>query len=247
MAGVPASPVEGFEVGFIGGDGAERRVPLAEAARLPLEDALPARQIVSRRGQRHLPGQWWSATDGRHVGFESWLERDHLMLLDFDPAVTAVASQPFWLSWTAADGKRRRHAPDYFARRADGTGIVVDCRPEDRRGGDRDREAFAAAREASAAAGWEYRLAGGCDPVLAANVRWLAAYRHPRHRAPGVAGRLLEAAAVPVTLMGLAASAGDPLAVLPVLFHLLWRHELETGLLVPLHPDAEVRAAWSGP
>ena len=166
-------------MGFTGGDGAERRVPLAEAARLPLEEALPARRIVSRRGQRHLPGQWWSATDGRHVGFESWLERDHLMLLDFDPAVTAVASQPFWLWWTAADGTARRHAPDYFARRADGTGIVVDCRPEDRRGGDRDRDAFAAAREASGAAGWEYRLVGGCDRVLAANVRWLAAYRHP--------------------------------------------------------------------
>ena len=72
--------------------------------------------------------------DGRHVGFESWLERDHLMLLDFDPAVTAVASQPFWLWWTAADGHGPPHAPDYFARRADGTGIVVDCRPEDRRG-----------------------------------------------------------------------------------------------------------------
>ena len=243
---MPACPVEGFEVGFTGGDGAERRVPLAEAARLPLEEALPARRIVSRRGQRHLPGQWWSATDGRHVGFESWLERDHLMLLDFDPAVTAVASQPFWLWWTAADGTARRHAPDYFARRADGTGIVVDCRPEDRRGGDRDRDAFAAAREASGAAGWEYRLVGGCDRVLAGNVRWLAAYRHPRHRVPGVTARLLEAAVVPVPLMGLAVSAGDPLAVLPVLFHLLWRHELEAGLLVPLHPEAKVRAAGGG-
>jgi hypothetical protein len=125
--------------------------------------------------------------------------------------------------------------------------MVVDCRPEDRRGEARDREAFAAAREASAAAGWEYRLAGGCDPVLVANVRWLAGYRHRRYCVPGVAARLLEAAVVPVPLMGLAASAGDPMAVLPVLFHLLWRHELETGLLVPLHPEAEVRAAGGEP
>ena len=232
-------------MGFVGGDGAERRVPLAEAARLPLEDGLPARAIVSRHGQRHLTGQWWSATDGRHVGFESWLERDHLMLLDFDPAVTAIASQPFWLSWTAADGKARRHAPDYFARRADGTGIVMDCRPEEMRGKPRDQEAFAAARQASEAAGWEYRLAGGCDPVLAANVRWLAGYRHPRHRVPEVAARLLDAASGPVPLMELAGLAGDPLAVLPVLFCLLWRHELEVGLLVPLHPEAGVRACGS--
>jgi hypothetical protein len=242
-----ASPVEGFEVGFVGGDGSERRVPLAEAARLPLEEGLPVRRIVSRRGQRHLPGQWWSSTCGRHVGFESWLERDHLMLMDFDPEVAALASQPFWLSWTGAGGKRRRHAPDYFARRADGTGVVVDCRPEEMRGEARDREAFEAARRASGAAGWEYRLAGRCDPVLAANVRWLAGYRHPRHRLPGVAACLLEAAARPAPLMGLAAAAGDPLAVLPVLFHLLWRHELDAGLLVPLHPAAEVRVARAGP
>jgi hypothetical protein len=247
MAGVSASPAEGFEVGFVGGDGAERRVPLGDAAGLPLEEALPARRIVSRRGQRHLPGQWWSATCGCHVGFESWLERDHLMLMDFDPAVTAIVSQPFWLSWTDAAGKRRRHAPDYFARRADGTCIVVDCRPEERRGEPRDREAFEAARRASEAAGWEYRLAGRCDPVLAANVRWLAGYRHPRHRVPGVAARLLEAAAGPVPLMDLAAAAGDPLAALPVLFHLLWRHELDAGLLAPLHPAAVVRAAGCGP
>src|SRR4029077_2464297 len=42
--------------------------------------------------------------DGRHVGFESWLERDHVMALDFDPAVGAIASQPFWLLWPAAEG-----------------------------------------------------------------------------------------------------------------------------------------------
>jgi TnsA-like endonuclease N terminal len=233
-------------VGFTGGDGAECRVPLAEAAWLPLEEALPARRIVSRRGQRHLPGQWWSSTCGCHVGFESWLERDHLMLMDFDPGVAAIASQPFWLSWTDAGGKRRRHAPDYFARRVDGTGVVVDCRPEEMRGEPRDREAFEAARRACGEAGWEYRLAGRCDPVLAANVRWLAGYRHPRYRVAGVAARLLGAAAWPAPLMGLARSAGDPLAVLPVLFHLLWRHELETGLRVPLHPAAEVRAAGAG-
>src|SRR5215472_6307045 len=93
----------------------------------------PAGMRGSRRlfrwaaGQRHFPGWWWSATTGRHVGYESWLERDHAMMLDFDPQVTAFSSQPFWLWWTQA-GKARRHAPDYFARLADGTGVVIDVR-----------------------------------------------------------------------------------------------------------------------
>jgi hypothetical protein len=38
------------------------------------------------------------------------------MLLDFDPAVVAIASQAFWLSWVTEDRKRRSHVPDYFAR-----------------------------------------------------------------------------------------------------------------------------------
>ena len=78
--------------------------------------------------QRHLSGLWWSATTGGHVGFESWLERDHLVALDFDRSVAGIASQPFWLYWTGPEGKRVLHAPDYFARRADGSAVVLDCR-----------------------------------------------------------------------------------------------------------------------
>ena len=72
------------------------------------------------KGAAHFPGLWWSSTTSGHVGFESWLERDHVMLMDFDPAITGIASQPFWLRWQDGDGRWRRHAPDFFARRADG-------------------------------------------------------------------------------------------------------------------------------
>ena len=46
------------------------------------------------------------------------------MLMDFDPEVTAVASQPFWLHWHGEDDKGRRHVPDYFARRHDGSAVA---------------------------------------------------------------------------------------------------------------------------
>jgi hypothetical protein len=110
--------------------GTSRQEPLAQCWNQPFERGLPVRRFVSRFGQRYFPGWWWSATMSDHVGFESWLERDHAMLLDFDPDVVAFASQPFWLVWRA-DGKQRRHAPDYFARLHDGTGVVVDVRADD--------------------------------------------------------------------------------------------------------------------
>ncbi len=94
------------------------------------------------------------------------------MLMDFDPAVTAVGSQPFGLHWK--EGRRnRRHAPDFFARLADGTGVVIDVRADDRIEPE-DAEAFDVTARACTAAGWEFRRVGVIDPVLAANVRWLS-------------------------------------------------------------------------
>lgn len=128
----PAVPVElagcGFELEFVDGGGVERRAPLARCAEVRLEDGMPVRQFRWSRGLGHFPGWWWAATTGRHVGYESWLERDHLRALDFDPQIVGVASQPFWLYWTDQGG-RRRHAPDYFARRADGAVWSSMCAP----------------------------------------------------------------------------------------------------------------------
>ncbi len=190
---------------------------------------MPVRSFRWSRKLGHFPGWWWAASTGRHVGYESWLERDHVMLLDFDPEVTAVASQPFWLYWTGERGDRR-HAPDFFARRSDGSGVVVDVRADDRIE-PKDAEAFAVTAQACAEVGWEYRRVGVVDAVLAANVRWLSRYRHPRCAGSGeLVGRLGRAFAGQVPLWVGAGEAGDTLAVLPALFHLLWRRELVADL-----------------
>jgi hypothetical protein len=225
----------GFEVSYVPDDGAEHRVPITQAAwAVPLEHGSPVRRFTSRKGQRHLSGLWWSATTGGHVGFESWLERDHLLNLDFDPTVVGIASQPFWLHWIDAAGKPDSHAPDFFARRSDGSAVVVDCRPvERRRHGDVAK--FEATARACALAGWEYRLLGAADALVTANLRWLAGYRHPRHHLPGTVEVLRRVFATPTPLMAGAEAAGDPIAVLPVLFHLLWCHELTIDLSTPLH------------
>src|SRR6188472_4511061 len=96
----------------------------------------------------------------------------------FDPTVVGIASQPFWLHWIDAAGKPDSHAPDFFARRRDGSAVVVDCRPVERRR-PRDIAKFEATARACALAGWEYRLLGEVDALVTANLRWLAGYRHP--------------------------------------------------------------------
>lgn len=129
MVGVVPSNIDGFEIGWRDTEG-EHRFPLADAASSAMFEAgLPVRGFPSHRGQHHFPGLYWSATTGGHVGFESWLERDHAILLDFTPQVTGLLSQPLRLFWKDERGKRISHAPDYFARFEDGRGLVVDCRP----------------------------------------------------------------------------------------------------------------------
>ena len=218
------------EAEFIDADGAVRREPLSRCWNVAFERVLPVRRFASFRGQRNRPGWWWFATTGELVGHESWLERDRLMALDADPAVMAVAAQPMWLHWTdTASGRALRHAPDYFARRADGTGVVIDVRP-DQRIGDRDAAVFAATAGFCAQAGWEYQRVGELGAVHAANLRWLAGYRHPRYAQPALVERLRAVFAEPAPLLAGAAAVGDPVAVLPVLFGMLWRGELIADL-----------------
>lgn len=232
---------DAFEVSFTSGDGAERRMGLAEAWAAAFETGLPVRRFTPHKGQRHLSGLWWCATTDGHVGFESWLERDHVMLLDFDPGVVGIVSQPFWLHWRDEESDRCvSHAPDFFARRADGSAVVMDCRPVERRP-PRDAAKFDATARACALVGWSYRLVGATDVTETANVRWLAGYRHPRHRVPATAAALVEVFASPTPLMAGAEAVGDPLAVLPTLFHLLWCHELIADLSIPLGEGTVLR------
>jgi hypothetical protein len=228
-AGLSGAGDCGVVLEFAGAGEGRCRLALEACSGVRFEDAVPVRPFCWPRGQQHFPGWWWLATTGRHVGYESWLERAHLMLLDFDPAVTGVGSQPFWLHWKGSCGNRR-HAPDFFARLADGTGVVIDVRADDRIEPE-DAEAFEVTAGACAAVGWQFRRVGVVDPVLAANVRWLSRYRHPRCAGrPEIADALRLAFAAPALLSAGVAGVGDNLAVLPVLFHLMWRQVLAADL-----------------
>jgi hypothetical protein len=239
------SRAPGFRLRYLseaGGRRRERSVPLSDARGTRFERVRPVREFPSYPGQRGFPGLWWSSTMRDLVGYESWLKRDQVMMLDFSPQVVAFAAQPFWLTWP--DGAvKRRHAPDYFARLADGTGLVIDVRADDDIGSENSL-AFAAAEQACLSAGWVYQRAGALAPVLAANLRWLSDYKHPRALNPVYASALTAAFACPSPLMKAVAGVGDPIAVLPSAFHMLWSGRLHADLTgCPLSGSSPVTAA----
>lgn len=98
--GEPAEAVPAWEYAadvhrFVGADGAQRLGPLARYWGEPFEHAQPARKFAACKGQKNFTGDYWAVTSRSLVGYESWVERDAAMALDFDPAVVALASQPF--------------------------------------------------------------------------------------------------------------------------------------------------------
>jgi len=137
----------------------------------------------------------------------------------------------------------RRHAPDYFARLSDGTGVVIDVRADDQIEPE-DAEAFAATETACESVGWLYRRVGAVDPVLAANVRWLSDYKPSHCLRPGHSSELGRAFARPAPLLATVRRVGDPIAVLPSVFHLMWSGALNADLArEPLTGTTVVRAA----
>lgn len=200
---------------------------LSDAWAQPFEHSQPIRPLVSYKGQRNFTGAWWCATTRAHVGFESWVERDHLMAFDHDPQVIGIASQPFELALNAG-GRSRRHVPDYFLRHRDGSATVVDIRPDDRVK-ERDREVFDATADACALVGWSYQRLGVAEPVRTANLRWLAGYRHPRCAGPVDVWRSMIGVldGGPLSLVALGERLGHPpVAALPWIYHRLWMNDI---------------------
>jgi hypothetical protein len=206
-------------------------VSVEEMSSIAFESVASYRRVRSYRRQRNFCGEWWMATTNRHVTFESWCERDHLVALDFDPEIVDTAAQPFGFAFTDENGAEREHVPDFFCRTATGAGVVVDVRPE-KLIGSVDQRKFDATARLCHKIGWTYRRVGELPIVWIANVRWLAGYRHPRvydaTAADAVRGVLHRS---PATALGaLANTVGNPVAVLPTIFHLLWSKELVADL-----------------
>jgi hypothetical protein len=218
-----------FDLEYVDQDGACRREGLAQCWWAGFDEVDPVRSFPSWKGQTNLPGLWWSATMGRHVGFESWLERDQAMVLDYRRDVVGFSSQPFWLHWLTDEGPRR-HAPDFFARGVDGVVTIVDVRADDRVD-EQAAAAFAAMQAACGQVGWRFERAGALPATFCRNLRWISRYRHGRFLGPdGAADRVLAAFGEARPLFDGAAEVGDTLTVLPVIYHLLWRQRLTAEL-----------------
>jgi hypothetical protein len=214
--------------------GKESTADLALVRAEHLASGRPWRVFRWRPGQAHYSGWYWSATTGGHVVYESRLELARLLLADFDPRVTVIAAQPFLVT-APSGGRVRRHVPDFLLAGRDGGVCVVNVKPADQLAVSRVAEALAWAGEVFAARGWRHEVWSGADPVLLANVRFLAGYRYPGRVDAGLVAAVMDrgdAAAGIGELEG--AWPGRAGEVRAAVLHLVWRGVFRADLSVPL-------------
>lgn len=125
--------------------------------------------------QRHMPGRWFSTTAGRFLEYESLLERDWMLLMDFDREVEWICEQPLRLRYMKGE-KPASHVPDLLLWRA-GRPELCDVKSVEHL----ESAEFVAQVEATglacAEAGLGCRVLSEPDAQLLANVRWLSGFR----------------------------------------------------------------------
>ena len=230
---------------YRGSDGGQRFVTVDRAGEVAFEDFPPVRRIPHYRGSAHTPGEYWSASTGNLIAYESFLESKWMMLLDFDPDVVAFCGQPFTFDGVDTDGPFI-HTPDLFARRIDGSGLLLDVKNPNEIG---KPDVMLQARRTTAACeriGWQYRMVGEPDRQPMANIAWLAGFRRPLHAGAELIAPLLTLAAQPVSLAELLRLQPVPELARPVVFHLLWHNRLSLDLQQPLRETTVVHTAAGG-
>lgn len=176
--------------------------------------------------------------------YESRLELARLLLADADRDVVAIAAQPFLLI-EGTDAKARRHVPDFFLQRLDGSCAVVNVKPAYKVDDPKVAATLAWAGEAITAKGWAAEVWTGCDPLLLANVRFLAGYRRRWLFDPAQLDAAEAAILEGDTIGHLEARLRDCgiAEPRPLVLHLLWAGRLRAELTAPLDADTAIGAA----
>jgi hypothetical protein len=237
------SPAMAVEARFRRSDGGEASCVLD---RLAVDDVLagrPVRDFRWYKGRRFYSGWYWSATAGGLVAYESRLELARIMLADFDPAVVGMAAQPFQLS--GRDGSTlRRHVPDLLLRHADGGVVVVDVKPAHRVDDAAIRAVFEWTARVVGLRGWRFEVWSGAEAILLANVTFLAGYRRRHVVDEALVPAVMDRAGSRCTIADLERAVDrDPVAVRPVVLHLLWSGRLRTDLSMPIGAASIVTVA----
>ncbi|MFE7076318.1 TnsA-like heteromeric transposase endonuclease subunit [Streptomyces sp. NPDC057620] len=234
--------IDMVRVRYVDSQGVQHLVRWEEAADVPFENSRMVRAIPSHRDQGHMPGHYWVAKWGDFVEYESVLESKWLTLLDFDPHVTVFVTQPFEFDAIDARGTWQ-HTPDVFARRRDGSALLLDVKNPEQRDDPNVRMQEERTRRACERLGWDYGMVSEPSAQRWVNVDLLSSARRPLHLGAELVPRLLELAREPVEIGKLMRFMEFPDLARGVLYHLMWHRRIVTDLDRTLRETTLVKVA----
>jgi hypothetical protein len=205
----------------------------------------PARVIGTSR--RSLTGR--VAIGGLSIPFESSLERDFLVLLDFDPTVVDVRGQPIRIDYVDSVGRSRHYTPDFLVEYDEGDVVLyeVKYRSTLREEWALLKPKFRGARKYAKARGWRFSIITDQEirgTAMLANARFLRPYRD-RPRDEGIEEHLVRTLAIlgEVTPEALLVAAYRSLENRMMAVPWLWR----LVALNRIHADLRYRLTMSTP
>lgn len=201
----------------------------------------PIRQPHATQKSKHMPGKWFSSISGRHVQYDSRLERSCLLQLEFEGGFVGIVEQPFRLK-VEIDGSSSSHVPDFLLKTEVGGLVLVDVKPARKLLLPKVEQQFSYTRDFCGQAGIAYRVMSEPDVQLLSNLEWLHGFRDiALDRSIEFARMWTSLAAGPLSISRLLLGAEQECLARPVLFAALWRRLFETDLLQPFNPETEVR------
>jgi len=216
---------------------------------------MPARTIG--KSAVTLTGQFYSSKNRRVVAFESPVERDLLLLLEFDPRVSRYEEQPLRIPWTDAQHRPHHFTPDALAYFGEPLSQTGDASPrlfeaktikQLRKHGREFAASFRAARHFAREQAWRFSVIFDRDlrSPLVDNVRFLQRYLQSSLRDPDVLDRLRQlATSGSVTsvrdLLVQARDLASEETLTDGLWHLVALHQVVVDLRDPL---TEATAVW---
>lgn len=210
-----------------------------ELGDLDWSTASPIRESLVFPKQRNMPGEVFSSTNGDFVGYESLLERDWILVKDFDPDVVRILEQPFEIRfWDGS--KERLHVPDLLVEKSGGEFAVCDVRSGTRLDEQFERQAQATLIACSRSE-WAYEVLIEPDPLFIANITWLAGYRQPCNSETEDVQRILASMKNgSSTIKATLASCLEPVLAMPILMQFMWRGIVGVDLYSKLDEESEI-------
>lgn len=209
------------------------------------------------KSYRNVTGRLASAKNRNPIGFESTLEKDFFLLLEFDRRVESFEEQPVTISYRSPEGRLCRYTPDVLVRyqpvlvgdpRESPALCEIKYRGDLREHGAEYRPKFTAARRYARDRGWRFRVVTEREirtPRLT-NIRFLLRYRSIQvddtDRDALLAALREHGATLPDALLRQARL--DPLrhtAALATLWHLVATDQIEVDLDRLLTPHSVFR------